>query len=89
MVVVITVVVAVAVIVVVVMVVIAVVVVVVTSMRRRVHARMGMSNETPQPFTRNKQVCGSCWKKVSGGVPDGDKDHPHYRYSHHPIPNLR
>lgn len=25
-------------------------------------------------------VCGTCWKKVSGGVVDGDKDHPFYRY---------
>lgn len=25
-------------------------------------------------------VCGSCWKKVSGGVVDGDASHPHYRY---------
>lgn len=27
-----------------------------------------------------RMVCGSCWKKVSGGVPDGDSNHPHYRY---------
>lgn len=27
-----------------------------------------------------KMVCGKCWKKVSGGVVDGDADHPHYRY---------
>jgi len=25
-------------------------------------------------------VCGKCWKNVSGGVPDGDADHPYYRY---------
>lgn len=25
-------------------------------------------------------VCGKCWKEVSGGVPDGDDAHPHYRY---------
>ena len=25
-------------------------------------------------------VCGSCWKRVSGGVPDGDSAHPGYRY---------
>ena len=25
-------------------------------------------------------VCGRCWVKVSGGVPDGDAAHPHYRY---------
>jgi len=25
-------------------------------------------------------VCGKCWNKHSGGVPDGDADHPHYRY---------
>ena len=25
-------------------------------------------------------VCGKCWKDVSGGVPDGDLDHPDYRY---------
>eukprot|EP00535_Pseudo-nitzschia_heimii_P004806 CAMPEP_0197184786 /NCGR_PEP_ID=MMETSP1423-20130617/10576_1 /TAXON_ID=476441 /ORGANISM="Pseudo-nitzschia heimii, Strain UNC1101" /LENGTH=213 /DNA_ID=CAMNT_0042635689 /DNA_START=416 /DNA_END=1057 /DNA_ORIENTATION=- len=28
-----------------------------------------------------KMVCGSCWKGVSGGVPDGvSATHPHYRY---------
>ena len=28
-----------------------------------------------------KFVCGKrCWKSVSGGVTDGDADHPHYRY---------
>jgi len=25
-------------------------------------------------------VCGACWNDVSGGVVDGDKDHPYYRY---------
>ena len=25
-------------------------------------------------------VCGKCWKVASGGVVDGDADHPHYRY---------
>lgn len=25
-------------------------------------------------------VCGKCWNIVSGGVPDGDANHPHYRY---------
>jgi len=25
-------------------------------------------------------VCGKCWQDVSGGVVDGDKDHPYYRY---------
>eukprot|EP00613_Pedinella_sp_CCMP2098_P013635 CAMPEP_0171763680 /NCGR_PEP_ID=MMETSP0991-20121206/49483_1 /TAXON_ID=483369 /ORGANISM="non described non described, Strain CCMP2098" /LENGTH=167 /DNA_ID=CAMNT_0012367555 /DNA_START=270 /DNA_END=771 /DNA_ORIENTATION=+ len=25
-------------------------------------------------------VCGKCWGGVSGGVPDGDAKHPHYRY---------
>ena len=25
-------------------------------------------------------VCGSCWKEVSGGVVDGDEQHPDYRY---------
>ena len=25
-------------------------------------------------------VCGRCWNGVSGGVVDGDGDHPHYRY---------
>ena len=24
-----------------------------------------------------KLVCGRCWKDVSGGVPDGDADHPY------------
>ena len=28
-----------------------------------------------------KMVCGSCWRDVSGGVPDGvSATHPHYRY---------
>ena len=27
-----------------------------------------------------KMVCGKCWHSVSGGVADGDADHPHYRY---------
>ena len=27
-----------------------------------------------------RMVCGKCWVKVSGGIPDGDKDHPHYHY---------
>lgn len=27
-----------------------------------------------------KMVCGKCWHKVSGGVTDGDANHPHYRY---------
>ena len=26
-----------------------------------------------------KMLCGKCWHKASGGVPDGDADHPHYR----------
>merc|ERR1711972_594824 len=25
-------------------------------------------------------LCGRCWKAASGGVPDGDADHPYYRY---------
>jgi len=25
-------------------------------------------------------MCGKCWKGASGGVPDGDAAHPHYRY---------
>jgi hypothetical protein len=25
-------------------------------------------------------VCGKCWKLASGGVVDGDENHPHYRY---------
>lgn len=25
-------------------------------------------------------VCGKCWKTVSGGVVDGDAQHPEYRY---------
>jgi hypothetical protein len=25
-------------------------------------------------------VCGRCWKSVSGGVVDGDEQHPHYTY---------
>jgi len=25
-------------------------------------------------------VCGKCWQDVSGGVVDGDKNHPYYRY---------
>lgn len=27
-----------------------------------------------------RMVCGRCWQTVSGGVPDGDVAHPHYRY---------
>ena len=27
-----------------------------------------------------RMVCGKCWHGVSGGVPDGDADHPHYTY---------
>eukprot|EP00961_Rhodomonas_salina_P022837 306516-Rhodomonas_salina.1 len=27
-----------------------------------------------------KLVCGKCWHDVSGGVPDGDLNHPDYRY---------
>ena len=25
-------------------------------------------------------VCGACWRKASGGVPDGDAAHPEYQY---------
>lgn len=27
-------------------------------------------------------VCGKCWNTVSGGVVDGDDDHPYYRSVH-------
>eukprot|EP00931_Biecheleriopsis_adriatica_P101293 TRINITY_DN76463_c0_g1_i1.p1 TRINITY_DN76463_c0_g1~~TRINITY_DN76463_c0_g1_i1.p1 ORF type:complete len:307 (-),score=62.13 TRINITY_DN76463_c0_g1_i1:17-937(-) len=27
-----------------------------------------------------RMLCGKCWKGASGGVPDGDADHPYYRY---------
>eukprot|EP00542_Grammatophora_oceanica_P009367 CAMPEP_0194027226 /NCGR_PEP_ID=MMETSP0009_2-20130614/1398_1 /TAXON_ID=210454 /ORGANISM="Grammatophora oceanica, Strain CCMP 410" /LENGTH=274 /DNA_ID=CAMNT_0038666201 /DNA_START=204 /DNA_END=1028 /DNA_ORIENTATION=- len=27
-----------------------------------------------------KMVCGRCWNDVSGGVVDGDENHPYYRY---------
>mmetsp|Transcript_32146 Transcript_32146/g.58141 ORF Transcript_32146/g.58141 Transcript_32146/m.58141 type:complete len:232 (+) Transcript_32146:372-1067(+) len=27
-----------------------------------------------------KMVCGKCWNFASGGVVDGDENHPHYRY---------
>jgi hypothetical protein len=27
-----------------------------------------------------RMVCGRCWRNVSGGVADGDSQHPHYRY---------
>jgi len=27
-----------------------------------------------------RMLCGKCWKEASGGVPDGNADHPHYRY---------
>ena len=27
-----------------------------------------------------RMVCGKCWHDVSGGVPDGDMDHPLYKY---------
>ena len=29
---------------------------------------------------RWQMLCGACWKRASGGVTDGDADHPHYRY---------
>jgi len=29
---------------------------------------------------RWRMVCGKCWVKVSGGVVDGDVNHPNYRY---------
>ena len=29
---------------------------------------------------RWRMVCGKCWVKVSGGVVDGDAEHPFYRY---------
>ena len=25
-------------------------------------------------------MCGKCWRDASGGVADGDADHPHYKY---------
>lgn len=32
-------------------------------------------------FTQSwKMLCGRCWRDASGGVPDGDADHPFYRY---------
>jgi hypothetical protein len=27
-----------------------------------------------------EMVCGKCWKVASGGIVDGDAEHPHYRY---------
>jgi len=27
-----------------------------------------------------KMICGACWKVASGGIVDGDADHPYYRY---------
>lgn len=27
-----------------------------------------------------KMICGKCWNVASGGIVDGDKDHPYYRY---------
>ena len=27
-----------------------------------------------------RMVCGKCWNVASGGVVDGDVNHPHYRY---------
>jgi len=35
-----------------------------------------MTDETQ----RWRMLCGKCWKQASGGIPDGDADHPHYRY---------
>lgn len=35
---------------------------------------------TTDEFQQWRMLCGGCWKKASGGVPDGDADHPHYRY---------
>jgi len=34
-------------------------------------------------YTENrdwKMICGACWKVASGGIVDGDADHPYYRY---------
>ena len=27
-----------------------------------------------------KMICGACWNKASGGVVDGDANHPYYKY---------
>mmetsp|Transcript_44623 Transcript_44623/g.105806 ORF Transcript_44623/g.105806 Transcript_44623/m.105806 type:complete len:342 (+) Transcript_44623:98-1123(+) len=35
---------------------------------------------TCDPSRTWKMLCGKCWKEASGGVPDGDADHPYYRY---------
>lgn len=29
---------------------------------------------------RWRMACGACWREASGGVTDGDADHPHYTY---------
>ena len=37
------------------------------------------TSSTP-PHPAPLEVCGRCWRDVSGGVVDGDEAHPHYRY---------
>ena len=35
---------------------------------------------TPTPGKVWSMVCGKCWKDCSGGVTDGDINHPLYKY---------
>jgi hypothetical protein len=39
----------------------------------------GRAGCEPERGAAPAQVCGRCWRDVSGGVVDGDAAHPHYR----------
>lgn len=47
--------------------------------RQRIDTRRCMTDES----RAWRMVCTKCWKDVSGGVEDGDEDHPHYRRVRH------
>ena len=42
----------------------------------QVHLLIRCQTDTTKQW---RMLCGKCWHKASGGVPDGDADHPHYR----------
>ena len=42
---------------------------------------LGPSHPVPDGYYRSvADAVRQCWRDASGGVPDGDADHPHYRY---------
>ena len=47
-----------------------------TSCARPVHLLIRCQADATKKW---KMLCGKCWHEASGGVPDGDADHPHYR----------